>query len=176
MWSGLSWDYWRWQCLSLTRAELGPGTSPLVSGSERQPQIQIFPKTPVRRQLVGAAVSKMEEGPGRDGGELSLGSFFCDELPGLHEQQGHKAVILVTSSHETAVAWYVCMLYMNVHIPFSHIVHVPGFQVLILQVFTNVASRSENTVSFLIDLPLLIVTLSLWNQFSEREERISYKN
>lgn len=53
--------------------------------------------------------------------------------------------------------------------PPPHIIQVPGLQVLVLQVFTDVAPWSENAVGFLMDLPLLIVTLNLWNHVSERD-------
>lgn len=49
----------------------------------------------------------------------------------------------------------------EVNIIFSHVVQVPGLHVLVLQVFTDVAPRTENAVCFLMDLLLLIVILSL---------------
>lgn len=65
-------------------------------------------------------------------------------------------------SLETDVGWYVYFLwFFHLHILLSHIVQVSGLQVFILQVFTDVASRTENTMCLLMDLPLLIVALSL---------------
>lgn len=57
----------------------------------------------------------------------------------------------------------------DVNIIFAHIVQVPGLHVLILQVFTDVASWTENAVCFLMDLSLLIVTLCLRNHIAGEE-------
>lgn len=56
---------------------------------------------------------------------------------------------------------------------FSHVVQVPGLHVLVLQVFTDVAPRTENTVCFLMDLPLLIVTLRLRNHIPGEENSLN---
>lgn len=50
-----------------------------------------------------------------------------------------------------------------------HIIQVPRLQVLILQVLADVAPRAENTVRFLMDLPLLIVALRLRNHIPRGE-------
>lgn len=109
----------------------------------------------------GCCGVKAEEGPGRDW--LSLGSSSVmssqDCRSNKETQPWNNSNIL---SLQTDVGWYVYFLwFLHLHILLSHIVQVSGLQVFILQVFTDVASRTENTMCLLMDLPLLIVALSL---------------
>lgn len=63
----------------------------------------------------------------------------------------------------------MAVIILCTHLP--HIIQVPGLQVLILQVLADVASRAENTVRFLMDLPLLIVALRLRNHIPRGEKK-----
>lgn len=73
MLSDVGFDYWRLQCWSLTRAELGPGTSPLVSGVSDSLRFRSSENSWVTG-VGGCCGVKTEDGPGRDWAMLSLGS------------------------------------------------------------------------------------------------------
>lgn len=62
-----------WFRLSLTKAELGPGTSPLVSGVSDNLRFKSSANSRVTG-VGGCCGVKMEEGPGRDWDKLSLES------------------------------------------------------------------------------------------------------
>lgn len=116
MLSDVGFDYWRLQCWSLTRAELGPGTSPLVSGVSDSLRFRSSENSWVTG-VGGCCGVKTEDGPGRDWAMLSLGSSSVmssqdcrsnrETQPWNNNNASLEVCVCVKSvSPETAVAHY----------------------------------------------------------------------
>lgn len=171
----MTWGVWflilKYQSWGLTREELGPGSSPFVSGVSESLRFRSSENSWVTG-VCGCCGVRMEDVLGRDWAMASLGSssvMSSQDYRRITEKQlWNSNNAFVQSCVNTASLW---LAKYDVDLIFSHRVQVPGLHVLILQVFTNVASWTENTMCFLMDLPLLIVTFRLRNNIAGEKKK-----
>lgn len=171
MWRNIFWLL-KHQSRGLTRAELGPGSSPFVSGVSESLRFRSSENSWVTG-VCGCCGVKTEDVLGRDWAMTVLGSssvMSSQDYRNINENS--YTTIMMLPCNRVRTVHHCWSLEDDVNVIFTHVVQVPWLHVLILQVFTDVAPWTENTVRLLMDLPLLIVTLRLGNHITGEEHII----